>query len=128
MALARSARLTPLKSVVLRSVMLTLGRFFPDLVRRSLQRLLVTGRRDAPFAFRRELAWDGDALMVRDDVMPKRGWSAVRAAGIGGFQTSLATAIARVWQPAQVQPWLDLSDRIAGLKDNEPLVVERRVE
>ena len=127
MALAKSARLTPLKSIVLRAVMLTLGRFFPDLVRRLLQRLLVTGRTEAPFAFRREVAWEGSALMVRDILTPRSGWVAVRQAGIGGFQSSLTTVMARVWQPQQFQPWLDLGDRLAGLADSEPLVIERRV-
>ena len=128
MALAKSARLTPAKSIVLRAAMLTLGRFFPDLVRRLLQRLLVTGRTEAPFRFAREIAWDGTALVVRDRIEPLAGWRAVRQAGIGGFQTSLTTVMARVWQPAQVQPWLDLTDRIAALGETEPLVVERRVE
>ncbi|MEO7551969.1 MAG: hypothetical protein ABIT09_12615, partial [Croceibacterium sp.] len=97
MALARSARLTPAKSVVLRLIMLTAGRFFPDLVRRWLQRMLVTGRTDAPFRFRRTLTWDGSALTVHDEVHPLHGWTAVRKAGIGGFQSSLTTAMAKVW-------------------------------
>ena len=128
MALAKSALLTPAKSIVLRAVMLTLGRFFPDLVRRLLQRLLVTGRTDAPFAFRRELAWDGAALALRDTVTPQHGWNSVRRAGIGGFQTSLTTVMARVWQADQVQPWLDLTGLVARLDEAEPLVVERRID
>ncbi|MEO6040362.1 MAG: hypothetical protein ABIP41_00495 [Croceibacterium sp.] len=128
MALAKTTLLTPARSVALRIAMLTLGRFFPDLVRRALQRLLVTGRSDAPFRFRRELSWEGRVLVIRDEVIPMRGWPAVRRAGIGGFQSSLTTAIARVWQPQQFQPWLDLTERVAGLKDTAPLVVERRID
>ena len=38
---AKDARMTPLRLVLLRLFMLTLGRFFPDLVRKILQRLLI---------------------------------------------------------------------------------------
>lgn len=127
MAWAKSARLTPGRSIVLRAIMLTLGRLFPDQVRRLLQKLLVTGRKDAPFTFRRELSYDGSAWTVRDEVRAERGWGSVEAAGIGGFQSSLATVMARVWQPQQVQPWDDLTDEVRALKRGDALVVERRI-
>lgn len=127
MAWAKSALLTPAKSIVLRTLMITIGRFFPDLVRRMLQKMLVTGRRDAPFRFVRELSWDGAAWTVRDEVRAARGWGEVKAAGIGGFQSSLTTAMARLWQPEQLQPWTDLTAEVAALGEGEPLVVERRI-
>jgi hypothetical protein len=43
--------------VALRLLMLGAGRWFPNLVRRLLQRVLITGRADAPFTFRRVLRW-----------------------------------------------------------------------
>lgn len=128
MAYAKSARLTPLKSVVLRSFMISFGRFFPDLVRRLLQRLLVTGRKEAPFRFRRRLDWTGSGWTVRDEIIPEQGWAKVVAAGIGGFQSSATTVVARVWQAAQLQPWTDLSSRLGSLGAGEPLVVERPLE
>jgi hypothetical protein len=127
LAWARTALLTPVKSIVLRLVMLTAGRFCPNLVRRLLQRILVTGRRDAPFAFRRELIWHDGAWTITDTIMPERGWGKVRALGIGHSQLSTTTVMARVWQPAQIAPWIDLSERIAGLKGNTPLIVTRRL-
>lgn len=127
MAFAKTARLTPFKSMVLRGIMITLGRFFPDTIRRLLQRLLVTGRDDAPFRFRRELSWDGAAWTIRDEIVPERGWRNVKAAGIGGFQSSTTTVTARIWTPAQLQPWLDLTPRLAELQGDAPLVVTRRI-
>lgn len=126
LAWAKSARLTPFKSVVLRTAMLSLGRFFPDLMRRALQKLLVTGREDAPFRFERELRWDGGRLLISDRIEAVNGWSHVAQAGIGGFQSSLTTVMARAWEPAQVQPWLDLTPRVRKLAPAEPLLVERR--
>lgn len=126
MAWAKSALLTPGKSVVLRVLMLTIGRFFPDLVRRLLQKMLVTGRREAPFRFVRELDWDGSGWTIRDEVRAEGGWRGVRRAGIGGFQSSLATAMARLWQPEQLQPWVDLTAHVKALEEGEPLILERR--
>lgn len=126
MAFAKSTLLTPAKSIVLRAVMLTLGRFFPDLVRRLLQKLLVTGRSEAPFAFSRTLTWNGEGWTIADTITPDRGWGDVAAAGIGGFQSSLTTVMAKVWQPAQLQPWTDLTAQVRALSGTAPLVVERR--
>jgi hypothetical protein len=126
MAFAKSARLTPFKTIVLRSFMLVFGRFFPDLVRRLLQRLLVTGRKEAPFRFRRILEPTPQGWSVRDEISADEDWSSVTAAGIGGFQTSATTVMARVYRQEQLQPWLDLEGEVKALKRGEPLIVERR--
>ncbi len=85
MTFAKTTRLTPFASILLRLFMLTLGRFFPNLVRGLLQRLLVSGRKDAPFRFKRVLQRGAGGWTIRDEVTPDAGWSAVRSAGIGGF-------------------------------------------
>lgn len=125
LAYAKSALLTPFKSIVLRAIMLTAGRFFPDLVRRMLQKLLVTGRKDAPFRFRRTLAWEGEALVVEDVLHAENGWGMVAEAGQSGFQVGLTTVMARVWEPAQFQEWQDLTQQVAALAPEEPLVVRQ---
>jgi hypothetical protein len=127
MSWAKGARLTPFKNIVLRALMLTVGRIWPDLVRRVLQRLLVTGRTDAPFRFRRELSWSGVTWSIRDAIHAGRGWANVTEAGIGGFQTSTATVMARVFELSQFQPWLELTPRIQALRDDEPLELEREM-
>lgn len=128
MAFAKTARLTPFKSAVLRMLMITVGRFFPDLIRRLLQGMLVTGRKDAPFRFRRTLRWDGTAWMVEDEIRAERGWSKVTKAGIGGFQSSLTTVMARIWQPAELDhDWIDLTAQVRALSDGEMLVHRRRL-
>lgn len=127
MAWAKATLLTPVKSVVLRCMMISLGRFFPDLVRRLLQKLLVTGRREAPFRFHRSLRWDDGGVTIRDEIIADQGWSDVALIGIGGFQTSSTTIMARVWQANHLQPWRDLTHLLAGLGADEPLIVERRI-
>ncbi|MGH6824126.1 hypothetical protein [Methyloceanibacter sp.] len=125
MAWAREAKLTPLKTIMLRTVMLIAGRFCPDLMRRLLQRLLVTGRTNAPFRFRRELLWNGVAWSIKDTIWAERGWADVAKAGVDGFQTSITTVMARVFDLNQLQPWLDLTSRLQSLRYDEPLVIEQ---
>ena len=127
MAWAKSTLLTPVKSVILRCMMVSLGRFFPDLVRRLLQKILVTGRKDAPFRFKRSLRWEGEDVVIRDEIFADEGWQGVASVGIGGFQTSSTTIMARVWQANHLQPWNDLTHLVRGLSAGEPLVIERRV-
>lgn len=127
MAWAKSTLLTPVKSVILRCMMVSLGRFFPDLVRRLLQKILVTGRKDAPFRFQRSLRWDGNGVTIRDEIFADEGWQDVASVGIGGFQTSSTTIMARVWQANHLQPWNDLTHLVRALGAGDPLVIERRV-
>lgn len=125
MAFAKSARLTPVKNIVLRVMMLTIGRFFPDLVRRLLQKLLVTGRKDAPFEFTRRIAISTEgSVMLRDEICSDNGWSDVVQIGRGHSQTSVTTIMARVYEPAQLEPFDDWTARLDGLADPAPLIVE----
>ena len=50
---AKQKQMTPLNLMILRVVMLTVGRFFPNLIRKLLQKMLITGKNDAPFKFQR---------------------------------------------------------------------------
>lgn len=120
MAWAKAARLTPFKSIALRSIMLTGGRFFPDLIRKLLQKILVTGRRDAPWTYVRRLEWQGGTWVLTDRV--EGDWGDVDAIGVGGFQTSTTTIMARLWAPEQLQPWEDWAVPASGA-----LVKERRM-
>lgn len=123
---AKEEQMTTLKLIILRVVMLSFGRFFPNLVRRLLQRLLITGKRAAPFTFRRTLGWKGGSLQVRDE-LAARSWNEVEAAGIGGHQTSIYVVMSRPFQAGQLMPWQDLTQRVRRLDDGEQLIVERRL-
>jgi hypothetical protein len=124
-AWAKNARLTPIKNVALRLLMLSLGRFCPNLVRRVLQRILVTGRAEAPFGHRRVFRWIERGWCVHDEIIADRGWLQVRSVGIGGFQSSTTTVMARVFSLEQLQPWVVLDDRLTRLGDDEPLTIDR---
>jgi hypothetical protein len=125
MAWAKSDLLTPFRSVVLRLIMLIVGRFAPNLVRSLLQRRLVKLNKKAPFLAIRTIGWTSNGLRVKDEIVPKNGWKSVEQAGVGGFQVPMTTVMARVWQAAQVQPWENWSEQLAILGPSEPLIVER---
>jgi len=124
LAWAKQARMTTARLVILRLGMLTIGRLFPNLVRSLLQRLLIVGSRAAPLRLVRTLTRREGGWHVRDELTAER-WRDVQAVGIGCDQTSIYVAMSRVFHPAQLQPWEDLTDSIQGLADGEPLIVER---
>lgn len=128
MTFAKSALLTPFKNVILRLLMISLGRFFPDLVRRSLQKLLVTGKNEAPFRFERRFERSKSGWTVHDTIASDAGWSDVGLVGISGHQTSITTIMARVYQKDQLAPFISLNDALAGLGPNNPLTFERRMD
>ncbi len=124
---AKQKRMGTLDLLVLRLFMAAVGRFFPNAVRRILQRLLVTGKKAAPFAFRRRLLWRDGAWCV-EDRLSAESWSGVGALGIGCDQTSISVVMSRTFQDGQLQGWLDLSDRLGDLKAGDSIFVARRLD
>jgi hypothetical protein len=86
--------------------------------------MLITGKSPAPFRFTRTFRWQGDELKVADE-LSTRSWSDVRAVGIGAAQTSIYVVMSRTYQAGQLQPWLDLTEKVRELRPGEPLRVER---
>ncbi len=121
---AKSKQMTTFNLLVLRALMFTVGRFFPNLIRKILQRVLITGKKSAPLKFSRTLAWTGANLKVTDE-LTATSWENVRAVGIGALQTSIYVVMSRTYQAGQLQPWLDLTEKVRELKDGEPLRIER---
>lgn len=121
---AKQKQMMPWRMIALRITMLTFGRFFPNVMRRLLQRVLITGKKDAPFHFQRTLQWQASELRVIDELRAAN-WKRVRAVGIGPAQTSIHVVMSRTWQAGQMQPWLDLTAQAARLKPGETLRLER---
>jgi hypothetical protein len=106
--------------------MFTVGRFFPDLIRKLLQKLLITGKKPAPFQFTRRIAWQGNELEVVDELSAD-DWSAVEELGIGPAQTSIYVVMSRTYQAGQLQPWVDLTKEARALGAGAPLLVTRKL-
>jgi hypothetical protein len=59
------------------------------------------------------------------DELTAKDWSQVRAVGIGASQTSIYVVMSRTYQAGQMQPWLDLTERLRTHADGTPLTLER---
>jgi hypothetical protein len=121
---AKQKQMTPLNLLLLRGAMLTVGRFFPNLIRKILQKLLIVGKSDAPFQFTRRLRWQNGGWQITDELRANT-WDQVISAGIGGDQTSIYVVMSRTFQVGQLQEWLDLTDAVKKLAPGEPLKLER---
>jgi len=121
---AKQTQMTSPRLVLLRLVMLSFGRFFPNIIRTILQKLLISGKTHAPFHFVRRLNWNGARWTVFDEVRADT-WDNVISVGIGNSQTSIYVVMSRVYQPGQLHPWLDLTDKVRNLKSHEPLQLTR---
>ncbi|ANM31200.1 hypothetical protein ABI59_18915 [Acidobacteria bacterium Mor1] len=122
---AKQQQMTSFKLMVLRGIMLSAGRFFPDLIRKLLQKMLITGKDDTPLAFERVLEWKDGGWEVRDR-LTSEDWGKVRSLGLGGSQTSIYVVMSRTYQEGQLQPWQDLTERAKALSAGEALTLERR--
>jgi hypothetical protein len=121
---AKNKQMTTFNLVVLRALMFTVGRFFPDLIRKLLQKILITGKKAAPLQFQRTIAWRHEQLNVTDELTAD-DWQKVRAVGIGAAQTSIYVVMSRTWQAGQLQPWLDLTAQVKKLAPGVSLRLER---
>lgn len=123
---AKQKQMTPLNLMILRVVMLTVGRFFPNLIRSILQKILIVGKKDAPFQFSRQLIWQNGRWQVIDE-LKANDWQSVQSAGIGCDQTSIYVVMSRTFQIGQLQPWLDLTAEVRKLTVGQALRVEREL-
>ncbi|MEO1374901.1 MAG: hypothetical protein AAFW70_11375, partial [Cyanobacteria bacterium J06635_10] len=123
---AKQKQMTPLNLLILRVVMLTVGRFFPNLIRKILQRILITGKNDAPFRFIRRLRWENETWKITDE-LHAQSWDNVISAGIGCDQTSIYVVMSRTFQRSQLQPWLDLTEEVKKLAPSQVLEIKRQL-
>src|SRR5262249_35737229 len=79
---AKCKQMTPFNLLALRALMFTVGRFNPDLVRRLLQKLLITGKKAAPLQFVRRISWAGGKVKVADELTATGSWAEVQSVGI----------------------------------------------
>ena len=122
---AKQKLMTTPNLLILRVVMLSFGRFFPNFIRKLLQKMLITGKDPTPFRFRRVIVWEAGAWEIQDEVTTD-SWENVVEAGCGGDQTSIYVVMSRTYQPGQLQPWQDLTSEVRALAPGAPLRVRRR--
>ena len=121
---AKQKLMSTFNLIILRITMYLFGRFFPNLIRSILQKLLITTKNKAPFSFKREIYWDTDNLVISDSLTAKN-WEEINDIKIGADQTSIYVAMSRTYQSGQLQKWIDLNSIKADLKSNDTLYFKR---
>jgi len=122
---AKQKQMNSFNLIMLRLVMLSLGRFYPNLIRRILQKILITGKNNTPYRFSRCLSWQDEHWQVKD-LLTAQSWSGIVSADIGCDRTSIYVVMSRTFQLGQLQPALDLRDLLRDLDSGEPLSLTRK--
>lgn len=121
---AKQTQMTSLKLILLRVVMSVFGRFFPNLIRSLLQKILIVGKQESPFRFARQFTWTEKQWRVTDDLQGG-DWTTVKSAQLGVDGTSIYVVMSRTFQRGQLQPVWELGDRLKQLAPKETLHIER---
>jgi hypothetical protein len=122
---AKHKTMTPFRLLILRLVMLTFGKHNPDLIRRILQKLLITGAQEAPFSYTRTFTWDEQGVLTVRDEYHSELWKKVTDAGISGHQTSNYVVMSRIFTPGQLQPWFSLAREAKDAAESGSLTLSR---
>lgn len=123
---------TPLKQAVFHVGMALVGRWCRTLIRRLLQRRLITGRRECPIRHTRQFEWldlveQGPTLRVTDTVELLDDRLQVRELAIGPDHQTVYVAASGVYQPSALLPWLDLKDHVEPLNRQRRAVILREI-
>jgi hypothetical protein len=133
---------TPLKQALFHAGMWTLGRFGRTMIRKILQRRLITGRHEAPLRLTRrfELLGNGASrpLRVHAQGVPSRPTlrvtdvieltspaATVRRMSFGSDHEAAYVAASGVYQEGVLQPWSDLARFVAELNRRRQVTISR---
>ncbi|HET6881303.1 MAG TPA: hypothetical protein VFI31_14170 [Pirellulales bacterium] len=107
---------TPLKQAVFHVTMSTVGRWYRSLVRKLLQRRLITGRRECGIRHERRFVFDGQGgCRITDRIeLLDRSVHVKRLAFASDLQAAYVAA-GNVYQHSVLQPWTDLTGYIDEL-------------
>jgi hypothetical protein len=117
---------TPFKQVLFRLFNLTAGRVAPDLVRRFLQKILITGKPWTKYRFYRRFVLGEAGIEVINKVnnpvgedAEKRHWESLHVASDA---TSIYVANSNVYQQSVLLPWRDLGGMLGALNREDEVV------
>ena len=124
---------TPLRQSLLHTGMWLIGRRCRTLVRRLLQRRVITGRRECPVRLVRSFellgepnAKDGCMLLVTDTIKLTDPGIQLRRLAFGTDHQTAYVAATGVYQDAVLFEWTDLSEHVAELNSRRTLTVHRQ--
>jgi len=125
---------TPIKQAVFHTGMSIVGRWCRTLVRRLLQRRLITGRRECPMRLKRvfeflpdQEAMGGPGLRVTDTIELKHPRLRIRRMSYGTDHQAAYVAAGGVYQEGVLAPWTDLQPYIGQLNEKRCVTIVREL-
>jgi hypothetical protein len=121
--------LTPFKFIMFRIVLLTLGRFSSNLIRKILQKMLIIGKKGAPIWFKRTFIFE-ERLRIIDEIeyLSKRKDLRIESLFAGIDHTSIYVVMSNSYQESVLKKWVDYSGFLSELNEKEYVKVERLIE
>jgi len=105
----RSTKLaSPFRLIIFRVLNISFGRFFPNLLRRILQKILITGKFRTNLKFKRVIRFSDDHISITDQFPPGR----FARLSVGSDATSIYVAASNVYQDSILNPWLHADENI----------------
>lgn len=99
---------TPAKQILFRMLNLTLGRFASNLLRKILQKILITGKPRTDYRFSRKFTLGEDRIEIEDSIQRPMGSVEFVSLHLGSDATSIYVANSNVYQESVLLPWQDL--------------------
>ena len=120
---------TPVKFIIFRIVMLAVGwhTWTAYQMKGLIRRLLMTRAARTPLGFRRQILWEGEELIVTDELVLKQ--ARIRRLLIGDEMPVRYVPQSRYFQPQEldVEGWIAPREALARLNQHGRLTVRRRI-
>ena len=127
----RHETLSPLKQAAFHAGMVTVGRWCRELVRRLLQRRLITGLAESGIRLTRRFEFQpvekGYSLWVVDSIELINPTLKIRRMSFGSDHQSAYVAACGVYQDSCLTPWTDLNEHVEELNINRRVVISRKL-
>jgi hypothetical protein len=128
MARRRQQFSSPVKQAAFRAMNLTIGRVSGNLVRKTVQRVLITGKPRTEVRYVRSFVFGPDEIVIQDVLELGKGAVTLERLAIGSDATSMYVANSNVFQESVLLPWVDLSEHVPSINATGRAVLpERRV-
>ncbi len=113
---------SPVKQMAFRTMNLSVGRYNANLVRGTLQKVLITGKPRTAIVFERAIELTDTEVRVSDRIDLGTDARTVEKLAVGSDATSIYVANSNTFQESVLTPWVDLSGKVDELNR------DRRVE
>ena len=122
----RSKLSSPFKIIIFRIINLTFGKYFPNLLRSFVQKLLITGKPRTTYRFRRTIQFKAKAIEIIDE-LPEA--IPVKRLSAGSDATSIYVANSNVYQESTLRiPWQDADSNLIARINKGPARWKRTIQ